>query len=315
MHNLNPGPRHKTRPMSQSDHPTPAPGAQTLWLAAMPALFVFLWSTGFIGAKLGLPYAEPFTYLTWRFAIVTLLMVALSLLTRAPWPVNARAWAHIAICGLLLHGVYLGGVFASINHGVPAGVSALIVGIQPLPTAIASGPFLGERVTKLQWLGFLLGLLGVSMVVWNKLGLGAGTPWGMGLSLIALLGMTAGTLYQKKYCATLDLRTGSAIQFGAATVVVFLIAYLGESMVVDWDGEFIFALSWMVLVMSLGAISLLFLLIRRGEATRVASLFYMVPPSTALIAYFLFDEMLDATAIGGMALAVFGVALVNVKRP
>ncbi len=291
-----------------------SPGAHPFWLAATPGLFVFLWSTGFVGAKLGLPYAEPFTYLVWRFAIVTVLMVALALLTRAPWPRDAATWGHIVICGLLLHGVYLGGVFASINHGVPAGVSALIVGIQPLLTAIAAGPFLNERVTRLQWIGFLLGLAGVSMVVWNKLGLDAGTPWGMGLSVIALLGMTSGTLYQKKFCPNLDLRTGSAIQFGAAGIVVFIIASLTETMVVEWSGEFIFALGWMVLVMSLGAISLLFMLIRRGEATRVASLFYMVPPSTALLAWFLFDETLDATALGGMLVAVFGVALVNIKK-
>jgi drug/metabolite transporter (DMT)-like permease len=293
----------------------PGDPSHAIWLMAMPALFVFLWSTGFIGAKLGLPYAEPFTYLAWRFAIVTVLMAGLSYLTRAPWPSDARTWGHIAVCGLLLHGTYLGGVFASINHGVPAGVSALIVGIQPLLTAIAAGPFLNERVTRLQWFGFLLGLLGVSMVVWTKLGLGAGTPWGMALSVIALLGMTAGTLYQKRFCPNLDLRTGSAIQFGAATVVVFTIAYASETMVVQWTGEFIFALAWMVAVMSLGAISLLFLLIRRGEATRVASLFYMVPPSTALLAYFLFDEKLGPVAIGGMAVAMFGVALVNARRP
>jgi len=297
---------------SAGSGPGPAP---KLWLVAMPALFVFLWSTGFIGAKLGLPYAEPFTYLVWRFAIVTVLMVGVALVMRAPWPVGLRTWAHIAICGLLLHGTYLGGVFASINHGVPAGVSALIVGIQPLLTAIAAGPLLHERVTRLQWSGFMLGLLGVSMVVWNKLGLGAGTPWGMGLSVIALIGMTSGTLYQKKFCPNLDLRTGSAIQFGAAGIAVFIIASVSETMVVEWSGEFIFALAWMVLVMSLGAISLLFLLIRRGEATRVASLFYMVPPSTALLAWLLFDETLDVMAMGGMAVAVVGVALVNIRRP
>jgi drug/metabolite transporter (DMT)-like permease len=288
--------------------------SRAVWLMAMPALFVFLWSTGFVGAKMGLPYAEPFTYLSWRFAIVTVVMAGLALLTRAPWPTSPGLWLHIAISGLLLHGVYLGGVFASINHGVPAGVSSLIVGIQPLLTAIAAGPLLKERVTRLQWAGFLLGLLGVSMVVWNKLGLGAGTPWGMGLSVIALLGMTAGTLYQKKYCPNLDLRSGAVIQFGAAGIVVFGIALVSETMVVEWSGEFIFALTWMVLVMSFGAISLLFLLIRRGEATRVASLFYMVPPSTALLAWLLFDEVLDATAMAGMAVAVVGVALVNVKR-
>jgi len=288
--------------------------SRAVWLMALPALFVFLWSTGFVGAKLGLPYAEPFTFLAWRFAIFTVVMVAVTLLTRAPWPTTRDQWMHIAISGLLLHGVYLGGVFASINHGVPAGVSSLIVGIQPLLTAIAAGSLLNERVSRLQWTGFLLGLLGVSMVVWNKLGLGAGTPWGMGLSVIALLGITAGTLYQKKFCPNLDLRSGAVIQFGAAGIVVFGIALVSETMIVEWSGEFIFALAWMVLVMSFGAISLLFLLIRRGEATRVASLFYMVPPSTALLAWLLFDEVLGATAMAGMAVAVVGVALVNVKR-
>ena len=287
---------------------------QTVWLAAMPALFVFLWSTGFIGAKDGLPYAEPLTYLAWRFAIVSGLMLALSLLTGAPWPKTPAMWGHIAVSGLLLQGVYLGGVFTSIDQGVPAGVSALIVGIQPLFTAIAAGPLLGERISRFQWLGFLLGLAGVAMVVWNKLGLGDGSLLGMGLSVFALFGITAGTLYQKKFCPNLDLRTGSVIQFSATTAAVVVLAYFYETMVVDWTLEFGLVMVWMCLVMSLGAISLLFLLIRRGEAARVASLFYMVPPSTALIAFFLFDETLDAVALGGMAVAVVGVALVNVKR-
>ena len=291
-----------------------APSSGSLWLSVMPGVFVFLWSTGFIGAKLGLPDAEPMTFLTWRFAIVAGLMLLLAVVTGAPWPKDLKMIVHIAIAGVMLQAVYLGGVFASISHGVPAGVSALIVGIQPILTAIAAGPLLGEKISSRQWLGFLLGLAGVTLVVWNKLGLGAGTPWGMGLSVIALFGITGGTLYQKKFCPNLDLRTGAVIQFSVSTVVLFLFAWFGETMVINWSGEFIFALVWLCIVMSFGAISLLFILIRHGEAARVASLFYMVPPSTALIAYFMFGETLDGMAFGGMALAVLGVALVNIKR-
>ena len=291
-----------------------APSSGSLWLSLMPGVFVFLWSTGFIGAKLGLPYAEPMTFLTWRFAIVAGLMLLLAVVTGAPWPKDLKMVVHIAIAGVMLQAVYLGGVFASISHGVPAGVSALIVGIQPILTAIAAGPFLGEKITRRQWLGFLLGLAGVTLVVWNKLGLGAGTPWGMGLSVIALFGITGGTLYQKKFCPNLDLRTGAVIQFSVSTAVLLVFAWFSETMVINWSGEFVFALAWLCIVMSFGAISLLFILIRHGEAARVASLFYMVPPSTALIAYFMFGETLDGMAFAGMALAVLGVALVNLKR-
>jgi len=291
-----------------------APSSGSLWLSLMPGVFVFLWSTGFIGAKLGLPYAEPMTFLTWRFAIVAGLMLLLAVVTGAPWPKDLKMVVHIAIAGVMLQAVYLGGVFASISHGVPAGVSALIVGIQPILTAIAAGPFLGEKITRRQWLGFLLGLAGVTLVVWNKLGLGAGTPWGMGLSVIALFGITGGTLYQKKFCPNLDLRTGAVIQFSVSTTVLLVFAWFSETMVINWSGEFVFALAWLCIVMSFGAISLLFILIRHGEAARVASLFYMVPPSTALIAYFMFGETLDGMAFAGMALAVLGVALVNLKR-
>jgi drug/metabolite transporter (DMT)-like permease len=291
-----------------------APSNMGLWLTLTPGVFVFLWSTGFIGAKLGLPYVEPMTFLSWRFGIVAALMLLLALVTGAPWPKDLKMVVHIAIAGVMLQAVYLGGVFASISHGVPAGVSALIVGVQPILTAIAAGPFLGEKISRRQWLGFLLGLIGVTLVVWNKLGLGAGTPWGMSLSVIALFGITGGTLYQKKYCPNLDLRTGAVIQFSVSTVILFLFAWYGETMEIIWSGEFIFALAWLCIVMSFGAISLLFILIRRGEAAKVASLFYMVPPSTALIAFFMFDETLDGVALGGMAIAVFGVALVNLKR-
>ena len=293
-----------------------AGGRNGAWLAAMPAVFVFLWSTGFIGAKLGLPSAEPMTFLSLRFALVALVFFAFVLIVRAPWP---RSWAeagHIAVVGLLLHGVYLGGVFASIDLGVEAGVSALIVGAQPLLTAIAAGPVLGERVTLRQWLGLLLGFAGVTLVVWQKLQLGLGTPLGMGLSFLALLGITAGTLYQKRYCADMPLRSGNAIQFGAAALATGLLAFALETRVIDWTPEFIFAMAWLVILLSFGAVTLLIILIRRGAASRVASLFYLVPPSTAALAWLIFGERFGPLALGGMALVVLGVALVNLApRP
>ncbi len=300
--------------MSQS--PTPAsaarpPQMQSLALAAMPGLFVLLWSTGFIGAKLGLPYAEPMTFLVLRFAIVTVLLAVFAGLSKAPWPRDWKTAGHMAVAGLLLQAVYLGGVFASIFHGVSAGVSALIVGIQPLLVAAAAGAMLGERVTARQWLGLALGLAGVVLVVWTRLGIGEGSAWGYALSVIALVGITIGTLYQKKFCPGIDLRSGTAIQFAASSVALAPFALLFETRQIEWSGEFIFALGWLCIVLSLGAISLLFLLIRRGAAARVSSLFFLVPPCTAVVAYFLFDEQLNLLALIGMAATVAGVALVN----
>ena len=279
----------------------------------MPVLFVLLWSTGFIGGKLGLPYAEPATFLVARFAIVTVLLALFAGLTGAPWPKRLGETAHIAMAGLLLHATYLGGIFSSMHHGVPAGVSALITGIQPLLVAAAAGPVLNERVSLRQWVGLLFGLAGVVLVVWSKLDLGVGTPLGYMLSVLGLLGITGGTLYQKRFCPHIDLRSGSAIQFAASVVALAPFALLLEQRVIVWSGEFLFALGWLCIVLSLGAISLLFLLIRRGAAAQVSSLFFLVPPCTALVAYFLFGEQLNALALLGMALAMFGVALVNRK--
>lgn len=280
----------------------------------MPAVFVFLWSTGFIGAKLGLPYAEPMTFLALRFGIVVALMLPFALLVRAPWPKSWREAGHIAVAGLLLHGAYLGAVFASIDRGVEAGVSALIVGVQPILVAVAAGPFLGERVTRRQWIGLLLGMLGVVVVVSNKLSLGIGTPFGMALSVFALFGMSAGTLYQKRFCGGMDLRSGSVIQFAATTLLVGGLAFLLETREVVWHLDFLIALGWLVFVLSFGAMTLLYILIRRGEAARVSSLFFLVPPCTAVIAWILFGETLELTALAGMALAMIGVALVNLRR-
>ena len=274
-----------------------------------PVLFVFLWSTGFIGAKYGLPYAEPLSFLLVRYGFVISLMLLIALATRAPWPDDPKQWLHIGVSGVLVHAVYLGGVFVAIKHGLPAGVTALVVGMQPLLTALGAGWLLGEQVNGRQWLGLALGFVGVGLVVSGKFGdVGLGPM--LIPALVALLGITAGTLYQKRYCARFDLRTGSVIQFVPTAVVTAVAIALFEDFRIEWTGHFIFALGWLVLVLSLGAISLLNLLIRSGSAVNVASLFYLTPLSTALIAWAIFGEKLTLTATVGMALAVSGVYLV-----
>lgn len=279
----------------------------------LPLLFVFLWSTGFIGAKFGMPYAEPLTFLLYRYALVVSLMLLIVTLTRAPWPKEPRQWLHIGVTGVLLHGFYLGGVFIAIRHGLPAGLTALVVGLQPLLTALAAGWWLGERVLPRQWLGLALGFVGVGLVVSGKLTGGVGVV-GMFLpALVALAGITAGTLYQKRFCARFDLRTGSVIQFVPAALCTLPVALATETMEVQWQGEFVFALFWLVLVLSIGAISLLNLLIRQGSAVNVARLFYLTPPTTAVIAWGLFGETLSAPALLGMGLAVAGVYLARGK--
>lgn len=288
--------------------------SRSAWLALMPAVFVFLWSTGFIGGKLGMPHAEPLTFLTLRFAIVAAVLFVVALTVRAPWPSRLADVGHIALAGLMVHGVYLGGVFVSLDLGVEAGVSALIVSVQPVLVAALAGPLLGERVTRLQWLGLGLGLAGVTLVVWRKLALGLGTPAGMAFSGLALLGITFGALYQKRFCAYMDLRTGNVIQFTAAGLACGLFALAFEKGTIDWTAEFVFALGWLVIVLSFGAITLLYILIRRGAAARVASLFFLVPPSTALIAWLLFGETFGPIAFAGMIVAIIGVALVNLPK-
>lgn len=275
-----------------------------------PLLFVFLWSTGFIGAKYGLPYAAPLSFLFARYLAVIVLMTAIALLTRAPWPQDKRQWLHIAVSGLLVHAVYLGGVFIAIKHGLPAGITALVVGMQPLLTALGAGWLLGERVVGRQWLGLALGFVGVALVVSGKFGEASALGPMLVPALCALLGITGGTLYQKRFCARFDLRTGSVIQFVATAVATLPAILLFEGFHVEWTGDFVFALVWLVLVLSIGAISLLNLLIRSGSAVNVASLFYLTPLSTALIAFVMFDEKLSSIAIVGMGLAVSGVYLV-----
>jgi len=275
-----------------------------------PFLFVFLWSTGFVGAKYGLPFADPLSFLLARYLLVIALMSSIAVLSRAPWPRDGRQWLHIGISGLLVHAVYLGGVFIAIKHGLPAGITALVVGMQPLLTAGGASWLLGEKVSSRQWGGLALGFVGVGLVVSGKFGETAALGHMLLPALVALFGITAGTLYQKRYCARFDLRTGSVIQFVPTALLTALVIPVFGEFSIAWEPQFMFALGWLVLVLSIGAIGLLNLLIRSGSAVNVASLFYLTPPTTALIAWALFGETLSPTALVGMLLAVGGVYLV-----
>ncbi|SDY19617.1 EamA-like transporter family protein [Collimonas sp. OK242] len=289
----------------------PAP----LLLAAMPMVFVLLWSTGFVVAKFGLPYAPPLTFLLLRFVGVLLVLLPLVLLMRAPWPLGQIR--HIALAGILLQGGYLAGVWCAIKLGMPAGVSALIVGMQPILTAFAA-PLIGESVRPRQWLGLLLGICGVGLVVAAKISL-VGLSWqSITLCLLALLSITLGTLYQKRHCSHFDLRTGTIIQFAASIVVLLPFAIFYEHLApsldtVQWTPRFIGALLWSVLALSIGAIFLLFALIRKSAATRVTSLLYLTPPTTALMAWLMFGEVFNLLGIAGMAVAILGVVFVMKK--
>lgn len=298
-----------------------ANGRASIWSAAMPWWFVLIWSTGFIVAKYGMPNAEPLTFLTLRYGGTLIVMLPIALLTGTPWPrrevaghhgasqVNWALYGHLAVSGILIQAVYLGGVWAAIKHGVPAGLAALIVGIQPLLTALFAR-LIGEPVSRRQWFGLLCGFVGVGLVVANKVGVRGVGPGAIALCVLSLVAITAGTLYQKRFCAHFDLRVGTIVQFGAAFVVTLPAAYLLETMQVRWNAEMLGALAWSILALSIGAISLLFLLIRHGAATKVSSLMYLTPPTTAVMAWLLFGETLSPLSAAGMVVAALGVALV-----
>ena len=290
------------------------PAPDRPWGAAFfPALFVLLWSTGFIAAKFGLPHAPPFTFLLLRFLLVTLLMLALSVATRAPWPRVRADYAHVAVAALLVHGLYLGGVFVALDGGMPAGTSAMLVGMQPILTVFLAWLWLHERVGPRQWAGLVLGLVGVWLVIRHKVDFSGGHN-GLLPSAIALAGISVGALYQKRHAGHVDLRTGAVIQFGACAVVYAPLALLLDSRPVHWVPAFAFALVWSVVVLSVGAISLLYWLLRHGAASGVARLFYLVPPVTAVLSWLLFGETLDALAISGMVMIAAGVMLARPRN-
>lgn len=283
-------------------------------LRAMPAVFVLIWSTGFIVARYAMPHAPPLTFLCWRYALSVACFSAWIFWGRAPWPVGRTQWLHLGLTGMLMHAAYLGGVWAAVKAGIGAGTVALLVGLQPVLTALwlsarSSSSHRTQAVTARQWAGLGLGLAGLILVVWRKLGVGEITPWNLCLALLALLGITAGTLYQKRYVTRCDVRTANTVQLLAALLVSLPFAWI-ESESMRWNGSTVAALIWSVFGLTLGGSSLLYLLIQRGAATRVTSLLYLVPPTTALMAWVLFDEVLTAPMLLGMALTAIGVALV-----
>jgi drug/metabolite transporter (DMT)-like permease len=271
---------------------------------------VLLWSTGFIGARFGLPYVEPMTFLAVRMLFVVAIMALIAVVARARWP-DTNEIGHSLVAGSMVHGLYLGGVFTAISQGVPAGISALIPGLQPILTSTIANRFMGEKVSPLQWLGLALGLVGVLMVLHDRRMVAEGSLLGWTASFISLIGITLGTLYQKRFCGQIDWRTGNTVQYIGAATLFWIGAFAFETRVIHWSGELIFAMAWLVFVLSIAAVALMYWLIRRSAATRFASLFYLVPAFTALLAYFLFSERLDALSIAGMGVCAVGVVLAN----
>ena len=277
-----------------------------LAIATAPALFVLLWSTGFIGARYGLPYVEPLTFLAVRMVFAVVIMAAIAIIGNVRWPDRSEV-GHSLVAGSLVHGLCLGGVFTAISPGVPAGISALILGLQPIVTSTLADRFTGEKVTRLQ----RVGLVGVLLVLHDRNIVLAGSVHGWAANFLALIGITLGTLYQKRYCGGIDWRTGNLIQYAGVGVLFTLGAFAFETREIHWTGELIFAMAWLVLVLSIAAVGLLYWLIRRSPATGFASLFYLVPAVTAFFAFILFDERLDSISILGMVICAGGVALVN----
>ncbi len=282
----------------------------------VPLAFVLLWSTGFIGARYGLPYIEPFYLLLLRMLLTLVVFAGLMLVFRSPWP-SPRQALHQMVTGALVHGCYLGGVFAAIKWQLPAGVTSILVGLQPVLTAVLAWGLWGQRLQSRQWLGLLLGLAGVMLVLGTGLQPGRFElrPEAVLAALVALVGISVGTLYQKRFGAGTDLLTGSFYQYLSTALMMALLTFSLETQQIVWHPELIGALLWLVFGLSVSAILLLMLMIREGEVSRVASYFYLVPPVTALEAWWLFDEQLSLLALGGMLLAVVGVYLVLRTRP
>ena len=287
------------------------PGLSPAITAIAGMLFVFFWASGFVSAKFGFPYAEPFTFLTLRFLLALAILVPMCLIWRAPWPGSLRLVGHVAIAGFMVQTVYLIGVFYGIWLGVSTGVVALIVGLQPLLTGALAGFVLGETVSRRQWLGLALGFAGLALVVIENVDFSGSEGWGAALCAMALIGITAGTLYQKRFCASVDIRWAVSIQNGVSCLVIAPLALTVETMRIDWTGEFVFALTWSAIGLSVIASALYYLLVRHGAAAKVTSLIYLSPPTTAVMGWLLFSETFSSTALIGFGVAVIGVALAN----
>ena len=294
----------------------PIPVARPSVALTLPFLFILMWSSGYVVGKLALPFAGPFTLLVLRFGLAALVLLLVALLTRAPWPRQRAHYAHLVVVGLLVQALQFGGLYTGLKLGVSAGISALIIGAMPLCTAFGAGVFLHERVGVRQWIGLGAGIAGVLLVA-----LGKGVAWhtgaaGIGAVLLALAGITLGTLDQKKYCAGLDLRTGGCIQLAVATAVALPLALGLEGWQVAWTPTLILASGWLSVVNSIGAVSLLFLMMRRGESSRVASLFYLIPGTTALMGWIVLGERIGLLSICGFAVTAGAVYLcTRTKQP
>jgi drug/metabolite transporter (DMT)-like permease len=276
---------------------------------AAPAVFVLLWSTGFIGTKYVLHNAEPLTYLAIRMAVVVGLMVLIAAIGRPKWP-DLAGVGHSIVAGLLVHGFYLGGTAVAISLSIPAGLSALMPGLQPILMSTIANRWLGERVSRLQWIGLLLGFGGVVLILHDR-PLTGQAGWGWLASVVSLVSITLGTLYQRRFCGGIDWRAGNLVQYLAVTALFTAGAFLFETREVHWTAEFMLSVAWLAVVLSIGSIGLLYWLIRRSAATSVASLFYLVPAVTSAMAYVLFGEKLDSIALAGMAACAAAVFVVN----
>jgi drug/metabolite transporter (DMT)-like permease len=283
---------------------------------AAPALFVFLWSTGWIVARYSAEYADPLTFLSARYTCAGAVLLVYALLARARWPANPGDWVHAGVSGVLLHAIYLGGVWIAIAHGVPASISALLAALQPILTAALAPLLLHERIGLKQWLGIVLGFIGIIVVLSPKLAAVNASDFAavtipLAINAIAMIAVTAGTFYQKRYIHSGDLRTVTILQYAGALAVTLPVAYLIEPMRLEVNATTILIMLWSVLAISIGAIALLLLLIRRGEVSRAAQLIYLVPPTAAVQAWLLFGEQLSPLQLAGMALTVIGVALAS----
>lgn len=279
-----------------------------------PIMFVLLWATGFIGAGLSMPYAEPFSFMAVRFSIAALIMILWALASHSVWP-KGRGLINAAIAGCLIHGVYLSALFWAVHHGLPAGMSGLVAGLQPMLTTLIAALLLGERASGRQWLGLLIGFVGVAMVVGPKFSGHSGVdPQSLAAAFVAVLAISAGTVWQKRFGTAADLKTGTAVQYIAAAALTAICAFTFETRVMVWSPQLIFALVWLTLAISIGAILALLVMIREGAMSKVASLFYLVPGTAAIMAYLIFGETLGPIQIAGMVVTTFGVALTTLRR-
>ena len=293
--------------MKQVKNQTLSPG----WMFVASALFIFFWASGFVAAKYGLPYTEPFTFLTLRFIIALMILTPLAFIWQVRWPNTPAALLHVVFAGFLVQTAYLIGVFYGIYLGLSTGVMALIVGLQPLITGSLASSVLGERITAKQWIGLGLGFVGLGLVVSEKVELSGQGMWAVSFALLALVGITIGTVYQKWFCSGIDVRAAVTIQNAASCLIIGTLAALFEPLDIQWTGEFIFALTWSGIGLSVIALALYFFLVQRGAAAKVTSLIYLSPPTTAVMGWLMFDETFATLAMIGMAIAVGGVALVN----